>query len=465
MFTPNTTWKGTLPGDVRLLLHRLQQKGITAYIVGPAVRDALAQDEMEKVTRIDIFAMARSVADVESVLDGASTSTLFFGRTERTRRNGLALQVQAGDSGELVRRFVITVLADAADFKEELMKREVTVNAMAMDGEGGIVDLFDGQRDLAARQIRTLIPTGRVFQQRPLFLVKVAKHIAYHGFEASDDTELNAARFAHSIIDMPMERVRPELERMLLNRHPDQGLDFLQRVGVLGMVLPEVQLMVGFDETCQVHHKDLWAHTRQVVMQSKPLAAIRWAALLHDIGKVWTRTVDEDMKVHFLRHEEMSALLFRGIAARLGFDGRLAERVLYLIANHSRVNMYSGEWTDSAVRRLMRDVGDRLDDLMQLSRADITSRQEHRVEHLTRQLDELDTRIAEQREEANRKPLLPKGAGEIIMKHFGLPPSPVIGTLKQSLEAAIEDGRLPPDRPVEEYLGFLQELIRNSSGR
>lgn len=465
MFSPKTSWKGTLPGDVRLLLHRLNQKGISAYIVGPAVRDALAQNEMEKVSRIDIFAFAQSVGDVESVLDGASTSTLFFGRAERMRRNGLALQVQDGQSGESVRRFVITVLADGADFEEELLKREVTVNAMALDVDGGIIDPFDGQRDLEARQIRTLLPANRVFLQRPLFLVKVAKHIAYHGFAASDETELNAARFAQHLIDIPMERVRPELERMLLNRNPDQGLDFLQRVGVLGIVLPEVQLMVGFDETCQVHHKDLWAHTRQVVMQARPSAAIRWAALLHDIGKVWTRSVDADRKVHFLRHEEMSALLFRGIAARLSFDDRLAERVRYLIANHSRVNSYSGEWTDSAVRRLMRDVGDRLDDLLQLSRADITSRQEHRVEHLIGQLDELDARIAELREEAARKPLLPKGAGEIIMKHFGLPPGPIIGTLKQSLESAIEGGRLPADRPVEEYLGFLQELIRSSSGQ
>jgi poly(A) polymerase len=159
----------------------------------------------------------------------------------------------------------------------------------------------------------------------------------------------------------------------------------------------------------------------------------------------------------------MSALLFRGVAARLRFEERLTDRIHYLIANHSRVNMYSGEWTDSAVRRLMRDTADRLDDLLQLSRADITSKQERRVERLVGQLDELDARIAELREEANRKPLLPKGAGEIIMKHFGLPPSPIIGTLKQSLESAIEEGRVPPDRPVEEYLGFLQELIRKSS--
>lgn len=463
MFTAKDTWKGTLPGDLRVVLHRLQQKGIAAYVVGPAVRDALVQGGMDKVTRIDIIAVADSTLHVEKVLDGAATPNLFFGRAERVRRNAVAFQARGGEDGEPIRRFVISVVADAAAYEDELMKREVTVNAISMDSEGGIIDPFDGQQDLTAERIRTVLPAARVFQQRPLFLVKVAKHIAYHGFEADDEAELNAARFALNILDIPMERVRPELERMLVNRYPDRGLDFLQRVGVLGLVLPEVQLMVGFDETCEVHHKDIWAHTRQVVMQAKPLAAIRWAALLHDIGKVWTRSLDEERKVHFLRHEEMSALLFRGVAARLQFDERMADRVRFLITNHSRVNMYSGEWTDSAVRRLMRDTGDRLDDLLRLSRADITSRQERRVEQLTRQLDELDVRIAALREEANRKPLLPKGAGEIIMEHFGLPAGPIIGTLKQSLETAIEEGRVPPDRPVEEYLGFLQELIRNSS--
>jgi poly(A) polymerase len=463
MLSPKSVWNGPIPGDLRIVFHRLQQHNIVAFIVGPAVRDALTQDHMDKVARVDFIALAAGIGDIERALDSVTTDTLFWGRPERLRRNTVAFQVKDGGTGELVRRLVISVVADDNGVLEELLKREVTVNAIAMDANGGIIDPYDGARDLAAQRICPVHPAGRAFLQRPLYLVKIAKHIAYHGFPADDKTELHAARNAVNLLDMPMERVRPELERMLLNRHPDLGLDFLQRIGVLGLILPEVQSLVGFNETCAVHHKDIWAHTRQVVMQAKPLPAIRWAALLHDIGKVWTRTIDKDGAVHFLRHEDLSALLFKGIAARLGFDDRLAGRIHYLISNHSRVNMYSGEWTDSAVRRLMRDTGEYLDDLLLLSRADITSRQERRVELLTSLLDELDQRIAQLKEEAAQKPLLPKGAGEIIMNHFGIPPGPVVGRLKKALEEAIAEERVPADLPVEEYLGFLQDLIRSSS--
>jgi len=219
---------------------------------------------------------------------------------------------------------------------------------------------------------------------------------------------------------------------------------------------------VGFSESCEVHHKDIWEHTKQVVARSKPSPAIRWAALLHDVGKVWTRSIDPEGRVHFFRHEDLGAILFTGIAARLSLDGRLAERVRYLIRNHSRINMYATDWTDSAVRRLVRETGEYFEELLALSRADITSRQERRVEELNRLLDDLARRVEELSNEDARKPALPKGTGSIIMEHFGIPASPLVGHLKDLLEQAIQEGRQPADRPVEEYLGFLQELIRKS---
>ncbi len=458
-----TVWKGPIPGDLRVVFHRLSRKDIPAYIVGPAVRDALMNETMDKVQRVDLIALAPSIQAVEKVLDGASTSNLFIGRPDRIRRNTSAFAVREGEEGETVRRLVISTVPTPAGVRDELLKREVTVNAIAMDSKGGVVDPYNGVPDLETRRIRTILPPAATFGQKPLFLVKVAKHVAYHGFDADDETEYQAARQALNMLDVPMERARPELERLLINLFPDQGLDFLQRTGVLRFLLPEVQAMVGFDDSCDVHHKDIWAHSRQVVLKSKPSTAVRWAALLHDIGKVWTRSVDEDRRVHFLRHEDMSALLFKGIAARFGLEERLAERIRFLIQNHSRVNMYNREWTDSAVRRLARETGDYLQDLLLLSRADITSKQERRVEELTGLLDELEARLTRLAQEDSREPALPKGAGQIIMDHFGLPPGPVVGKLKEALEAAIEEGRLPRGLPVESYMGFLQDLIRSSS--
>lgn len=458
-------WEGTLPGDLRVVFHRLQKKDIPAYVVGPAVRDALASGGMDKVQRLDLIAVTPSLQDVEQALGSASTPTFFVSKPERLRRSAVTFHIIDSESGRTIRRLVVTGVPSVGGLEEELMKREVTVNAMAMTIDGTIVDPFDGAADLVLKQVRPILKPSSAFIHKPLFLMKIAKHVAYHGFSVEEETELSAARHAVNILDVPMERVRPELERMLVNLHPDLGLDFLQRVGVLKYVLPELQSLVGFDETCSVHHKDIWAHTKKVVCRSKPTSAIRWAALLHDIGKVWTRSIDEDGRVHFFRHEELGALLFRGIGARLGLEDRLMGKVHFLIANHSRINMYTAEWTDSAVRRLVREVGDELDDLLTLSRADITSRHERRVEELTSQLDSLSQRIAEIREQDAREPILPKGAGLIIMQHFGLPPGPIVGALKDELESALEEGRLPTGRPVEEYMGHLQEYIRKEGGK
>jgi len=457
-------WREDVPGDLRVVFHRLQKKGITAFLVGPAVRDALATGSMDKVLRVDLIAIAPALQEVEQALGSASTANFFISMPERLRRSAVTFQITDSESGRIIRRLVVTAVAARKGLEDELMKREVTVNAIAMTNEGSILDPFDGAADLERKEVRPILKPSSAFLHKPLFLMKVAKHVAYHGFSVEEETELCAARYAVNILDVPMERVRPELERMLVNLHPDLGLDFLQRVGVLKYVLPEVQSLVGFDESCPVHHKDIWAHTKKVVCRSKPTAGIRWAALLHDIGKVWTRTIDKDGRVHFFRHEELGALLFRGIGARLCIDDRLFEKIHFLIENHSRINMYTEEWTDSAVRRLVREVGNELDDLLILSRADITSRHERRVEELTSQLDNLARRIEEIKVEDAREPLLPKGAGLIIMQHFGLPAGPIVGALKDELESALEEGRLPTGRPVEEYMGHLQEFIRKEGG-
>lgn len=455
-------WNGEMPGDLRAVVHRLSKKEIPCYVVGPAVRDALLSGTMERTQRIDLLALGGNIQKVEKVLDSSSASNFFIGHPERLRRATSAFNVQASQDGEILRKLVISAVADERELRDEMEKREVTVNAVALSGTGTVYDPFGGLPDLEAQRVRPVIPPSQAFVQKPLFLVKVAKHVAFHGYEADSETEEMALRYATNILDVQPERIRPELERLLVNLFPDRGLDFLQRTGLLPLLLPEVQNLVGFSESCEVHHKDIWEHTKKVVARSKPTPAIRWAALLHDIGKVWTRSIDSEGRVHFFRHEDLGAIFFGGIATRLALDDRLVDRVRFLIRNHSRINMYATDWTDSAVRRLVRETGEYFEELLALSRADITSRQERRVEELNRLLDELGRRVEEIRTEDSKKPVLPKGAGAIIMQHFGIPAGPLVGHLKDLLEQAIQDGRQPPDRPVEEYLGFLQELIRKA---
>ncbi len=173
------------------------------------------------------------------------------------------------------------------------------------------------------------------------------------------------------------------------------------------------------------------------------------------MGKVATRTVDRDGTVHFFRHEELSAILFDGVAARLRFPAELAEKVRYLIRNHSRVNLYSDDWAESAVRRLIREMGDNLQGLLDFSRADITSRREGRVERLRKLMDDLEARVAFVREKDAYVPPLPPGIGNTIMSRFGLAPSATVGALRDRLAAAVEDGTLPRGLDAEAYVDHL----------
>ena len=256
---------------------------------------------------------------------------------------------------------------------------------------------------------------------------------------------------------LPLATFRSYLDSLLMGRHPQEGLDALLEMNVLQTYLPEVQALVGFGDG-EFRHKDVWKHTKQVVWQSVPKLQVRWSALLHDIGKVKTRRIDENGDVHFFGHSEVGAAMFRKrVAARLGFDGPLYDRVHFLILHHLRASQYDCGWTDSAVRRFAREMDDGLPDLLDLSRADITTKRPERKKKGLRQISELAERIDLLRAEDAKVPPLPKGVGSAIMTSFELPPSRRIGELKERLEAEIAAGTLEPHREDEYYVAWLRE--------
>jgi poly(A) polymerase len=449
-----------LPGDLRFLFHRLSNVGLTAYLVGPAVRDVLADKTLERTGRIDLLVAGGPLRDLEQALTGAAGDHIFASPPQRLRR-GLAFELR-GKKGETIRRIHVSMMDHVEDLEAILSGREVTINAMALDMRGNLFDPFGGAQDLEARTLRPVGRPNRIFKERPLTILKVAKNAAYHRMEPPPEVVEAGARDVDRLLDVPPFAWRAEFERMLLNRDPDLGLAFLSRTGALRFLLPELQLLVGFEKTCQVHHKDIFMHTLAVVRQAKPNPAVRWAALLHDLGKYWTRSVSRDGQVHFFRHEEVSALLARGILARFEVEGKLSERIEFLVRNHSRITLYSDEWTESAVRRLIKDVGEHLPDLLAMARADITSRRESKVEEIRRLSQELEDRIEEVRAKDAYVPPLAKGFGQEIIDFFGLEPGPVIGRLRKRLEQAIEAGEVDRDQPSEIYLAFLAEEIRKT---
>jgi poly(A) polymerase len=254
-----------------------------------------------------------------------------------------------------------------------------------------------------------------------------------------------------------IDTLREHLDRLLLGRFTQEGLDALHVVGALDVWLPEVGAMVGFGDG-EWRHKDVWRHTKQVVWQSVPRLEVRWGALLHDIGKPKTRSIDTSGEVHFFGHSEVGAAMFRKrVAKRLGFTDDLYERIHYLILYHLRASQYDGSWTDSAVRRFGREMGDGLTDLLDLSRADITTKRPERKKRGLRQISELSTRIDKLEVDDAKLPLLSKGIGNAMMQHFKLPPSRRIGELKELLESEIASEKLEPRREDEYYLAWLQE--------
>ena len=258
---------------------------------------------------------------------------------------------------------------------------------------------------------------------------------------------------------LPGAEVREALSRMLPGREVHLALQFLHDVGLLAVWLPELEATVDFSQEAGRRHKDVWEHTKQVVRQAVPRPAVRWAALLHDIGKVPTRTFTPDGGVHFHRHSEVGARMFEDVARRFRFDKPMKQKLKFLILHHLRPNQYDAAWTDSAVRRFDRELTQHLSDLLDLSRADITSARPGKRQNALRNISELSARIQALRDEDAKQPPLPTGIGNVMMEHFALPPSRQIGDLKRQLEQAVESGELEPRREADYYLAYVAKLL------
>jgi poly(A) polymerase len=338
-----------------------------------------------------------------------------------------------------------------------LEQRGITVDALAISSSGEVIDPFHGRDDLNDGVIRTVLPPGDVFRLEPIKLLAVPSIMSLTGFSTSSELGRFAQRDAGNILDTRHDYTLwgRHMNRLLLGADLSNALVWLHETHILQFVMPEVAAMVGFHQTCRLHHKDIWEHTRLVTAKAKPNLVVRWAALCHDIGKVWTRSISKDGKVHFFRHEDHGALLFQSIAHRFGLDEELMERIAYVIRNHSRVNLYQHDWTDSAVRRLIRETGDHLNDLVTFSEADYTTKRQSRIDEMTSLLSDLKQRVHRVKEADAQLPLFNKGIGVAIMSHFKLPPSQTIGDLKHMLTASIRTGDLPERAEDSIYLEWL----------
>jgi len=295
------------------------------------------------------------------------------------------------------------------------------------------------------------------FGAEPAGMLDMAAAVA-GGMLPPEPAVTTAARAAAPLlVQLPAAQLRDTLQKVIMGKSLGAGLQWMHDAGVLAAVLPELDATVDFSQEAGRRHKDVWEHTKQVVLQSVPSPIVRWAALLHDIGKVRTRVMLPDGKVTFHRHAEVGARMWEPIAKRLGFDKPERHEIRFLILHHLRANAYEPGWTDAAVRRFDHEMGQHLDDLLELSCADVTSRRPGRREEAIRNIEALKDRILAIRALDARVPPLPAGLGNAIMETFGIPPSKRIGELRKLCEDAIERGELEERREADYYIAHLRK--------
>lgn len=336
--------------------------------------------------------------------------------------------------------------------EEDLRRRDFTINAMARDPlSGQISDPFGGREDLDAHVLRAVgdEPDKR-FDEDPLRLMRAVRFAAQLDFSIEMETMHSIVRQAGKLQKISRERIRDEMNKLLLSAHPAKGLELLVELGLMEWIIPEVLELRGVSQQPQrvVQSKDVYAHVLRVVERSSPRLMTRWGALLHDIAKPRTRSV-EDGKVHFFGHEEVGAHMARDILRRLHFDRDFIDSVSRLVRLHMRANAYTTDWTDGAVRRLMLESGEDLPGLLDLSRADITSYRADKVSRAAARVMELAERCQRLKEEAKRVPLKSPLDGNELMALFGRGPGPWLRPVKDHLLGLVIDGVLSPDDKEE----------------
>ena len=440
-------------------------QGFRLALVGGPVRDALlgrlgndldfTTDARPEVTKKILQGWAENVWDTGIEFGtvagkrGDTTVEVTTYRTESYDPDSRKPEVEYGDSIE-----------------GDLSRRDFTVNSMALElttKTPEFIDPFNGLEDLAKRVLRTPVKAENSFSDDPLRMMRAARFASQLDFEIAPDVLQAMKDMSGRISIISAERIRDEFTKMLMSKNPRIGITILVETGLAEIVLPEIpKLRLEIDE--HHHHKDVYEHSITVLEQAishedrlgGPNLIIRLAALLHDIGKPKTRNLIPGGGVSFHHHEIVGARLTKSRLKALRFDGDTIEQVETLVALHLRFHGYGdGEWTDSAVRRYVRDAGDLLVHLHVLTRADCTTRNAKKAERLAKTYDGLEARIAKLMEEEELSRIRPDLDGAQVMKLLNIKPSAAVGkALDFLLELRLEHGPLGEERATEELLNW-----------
>jgi poly(A) polymerase len=430
------------------LSDRFRSAGHTLYLVGGSVRDAIVADGEAPVTvaRPDLdFTTDARPDDIEAVLQGWADAVWTQGK-----RFGTIACLRGGQKYEITTHRAEAYHPDSRKpevafgdrIEDDLARRDFTVNAMALRlPELELIDPFGGLVDLAERRLRTPLDPELSFADDPLRMLRAARFIAKLDLEPTDEL-VAAVRSGHDrLAIVSAERIRDELDKILVVPVPSTALWFIVRTGLAEEFLPELPGLAL--EQDPVHrHKDVLGHTLAVVDKTSPDRLLRLAALFHDVGKPKTRAF-ADGGVTFHHHEVVGARMTRKRMQALRYPNDEVDLVTELVNLHLRFHTYRLGWTDRAVRRYVRDAGPHLDRLNELTRCDCTTRNAAKARALDRRMDELVARIAQLREQEELDAIRPDLDGAQIMDHLGIPPGRAVGdALGHLLELRMDEGPL-----------------------
>jgi poly(A) polymerase len=423
---------------------RFQAAGHELYLVGGVVRD-LVMGRLAPDTDAD-FATDASPAETSRLLRGWAEVQYLVGvrfGTVGARRHGRVLEITTFREERYPEDERKPAVTFAKDIQTDLSRRDFTINAMAVrlpDGE--FVDPFEGVKDLAAKRLDTPLDPEIAFSDDPLRMLRAARFVSQLGMMPASRLVEAIARMRERLAIVSAERVREELDKLLVGESPGAGLLFLVETGLAEEFLPELPALQLAQDP--VHrHKDVLRHTFAVVERLEPDPVLRLAGLLHDIGKPSTREITTD-GVSFHHHEVVGARIAEQRLRALRYPNAVVEDVSKLIELHLRFHGFGDGWTDAAVRRYVRDAGPLLDKLNLLTRADCTTRDPKRAERFAGLQDELEERIARLAEQENLEAMRPPLDGLQVMERLGLEPGPLVGeALAYLMEIRMERGEIP----------------------
>lgn len=426
------------------------------YVVGGYVRDFYLNRSAETSTDIDFVTVGSGIElarKVNKALQADAISVFKKFGTAQVKYKNMDLEF-VGARKESYRRNSRKPIVEDGTLEDDQLRRDLTINALSWclnpDEFGVLHDPFGGIKDLHQKIVRTPIDPEKTFEDDPLRMLRAIRFATQLQFDIENETFAAIQEMAPRLSIISKERIVEELNKIVLSERPSSGFVHLLNSGLLNQFFPEMVALVGVEERKGQRHKDNFWHTLKVLDNISAVSDdlwLRWAAIMHDIAKPPTKKFMKGIGWTFHGHDALGAKWVPRIFRRLGLP--LDERMKYvkkLVLLHLRpIALVSEEVSDSAIRRLIYEAGDELDDLMALCRADITSKNERRVQKYLNNFDRVEKKIAEVEKKDKIRNWKNPISGEEVMKVLGVKPGPVIGQVKDRIKDAIMDGDIPND--------------------